>query len=225
MIYSVLSQSRTESLFVSRQRAVNLSTIPVTVTSTGNSRLTAFCIGDNMKKCNKCGETKPLDEFGSHKRYKDGVYSICKSCARLACREYRAANLEKERARNDEYRLKNMDAACKKAKLYRQRHPERALSSIKKWFLAHPGKTAQYKATRRAYLNKVSGKITAQEWQDLKKFYNHTCLKCGRKEPEIKLTLDHVMPVSKGGSNTIQNAQPLCLSCNSGKKDRYADYR
>lgn len=45
-----LSQSQPESFFVSRQRAVNLSTIPVTVTSTGNSRLTAFCFGGTMTK-------------------------------------------------------------------------------------------------------------------------------------------------------------------------------
>jgi 5-methylcytosine-specific restriction endonuclease McrA len=50
VVNSVLSQSCLEGVFVSRQRAVNLFAPPVTVTSTGNSRLTAFCIGDTMKK-------------------------------------------------------------------------------------------------------------------------------------------------------------------------------
>lgn len=50
VVNSVLSQLPFESLYVSRQRAVNLFATPVTVTSTGNNRLTAFCIGDIMKK-------------------------------------------------------------------------------------------------------------------------------------------------------------------------------
>jgi 5-methylcytosine-specific restriction endonuclease McrA len=34
---------------------------------------------------------------------------------------------------------------------------------------------------------------------------------CGEAKP---LTVDHVVPVSKGGSNDISNIQPLCLECN-----------
>jgi len=42
--------------------------------------------------------------------------------------------------------------------------------------------------------------FTAQEWAELKRRYNYTCLRCGRREPEIKLTADHVVPISKGGA-------------------------
>ena len=40
-----------------------------------------------------------------------------------------------------------------------------------------------------------------------------------------KLTVDHIVPVSLGGKNTIDNLQPLCLTCNSKKHNKIIDYR
>lgn len=50
----------------------------------------------------------------------------------------------------------------------------------------------------------------------------HKCLKCKNSN---KLTLDHIIPISKGGENKIFNLQTLCTSCNSKKRDTFKDYR
>ncbi len=52
------------------------------------------------------------------------------------------------------------------------------------------------------------------------------CAQCGKTplEDRIKLVIDHKMPISWGGNDAIENLQPLCEGCNSGKRDFYATF-
>lgn len=61
------------------------------------------------------------------------------------------------------------------------------------------------------------GTHTETEWLALCARYDQRCASCGGSK---KLTRDHIVPVSKGGTNDIDNIQPLCKSCNSAKKDK-----
>lgn len=70
---------------------------------------------------------------------------------------------------------------------------------------------------KRILQKRTSGAHTLEQWNELKKFYNYMCLCCKQQEPFIKLTEDHIVPISRGGSNNIENIQPLCVSCNSRK--------
>ncbi len=47
-----------------------------------------------------------------------------------------------------------------------------------------------------------------------------TCQFCGRKAPDVLLVVDHMEPVSKGGTNHILNLITACRDCNLGKSDR-----
>lgn len=51
---------------------------------------------------------------------------------------------------------------------------------------------------------------------------NFRCAKCGanpKEDKSVKLEIDHVIPVAKGGLSKIDNLQTLCYKCNQGKKD------
>lgn len=71
----------------------------------------------------------------------------------------------------------------------------------------------------------AEGSYSFQQWEELKKKYNYMCLCCKQQEPFIRLTTDHVVPLSRGGSNDISNIQPLCRSCNGRKFVSSTDYR
>jgi len=68
------------------------------------------------------------------------------------------------------------------------------------------------------------GATSREGWELMKRMYDYTCPCCGRREPEIKLTKDHIVAVCDGGSSYIENLQPLCTHCNAEKGTRYEYY-
>ena len=68
----------------------------------------------------------------------------------------------------------------------------------------------------------VAGRIKPEEWEAICHIFGNKCLRCQQAKP---LTLDHIVPLSKGGENTIYNVQPLCKICNLMKSVGRKDYR
>jgi hypothetical protein len=77
---------------------------------------------------------------------------------------------------------------------------------------------------RRALKAGAEGSHTFGEWETLKKQCGNKCLMCGEIEPNIKLTEDHIVPLSKGGTDYIENIQPLCLACNTRKHTKVINF-
>lgn len=109
-----------------------------------------------------------------------------------------------------------------RTKEYRIRYPETVKAFNDRYRPANLDKFAQYARLRRALVAGADGSFSLAEFKALCDQYGNKCLCCGKLG---KLTADHVVPLAKGGSNSISNIQPLCSRCNSRKHVRIVDYR
>jgi len=75
---------------------------------------------------------------------------------------------------------------------------------------------------RRARIAGVDGVISRDDLDRLVEILGSCCLACGSVAP---FTIDHVVPLSKGGANRPENLQLLCRPCNERKYTRTVDYR
>lgn len=78
----------------------------------------------------------------------------------------------------------------------------------------HPENISHLKSIRYARERGAEGSHSFSDWQQLKIKHKNRCAICGENKP---LTKDHILPLSEGGSNYIDNIQPLCRNCNSKK--------
>lgn len=78
----------------------------------------------------------------------------------------------------------------------------------------NPDTIRHLKARRYARERGAEGSHTLAEWKELKMKFGGRCANCLEEKP---LTKDHIIPLSKGGTDYITNIQPLCRNCNSQK--------
>ncbi len=64
------------------------------------------------------------------------------------------------------------------------------------------------------------GKIYLNNWVYVLHIHKYSCGHCAKHGSVVRLTLDHILPLSKGGKNEGLNIQPLCEECHT-EKDRY----
>lgn len=166
-----------------------------------------------MKVCSVCRVSKPITEFNKSKAAVDGFQNNCRQCSCAANKKWRMANPDKTRV-NAENSRKNL----------LKRNPSYHRDFYAKQYATVEGRLRMITNVnnRRARLMQAEGDFTAEEFAELCFLYGNICLSC--KESKT-LTVDHVVPLSKGGNNTISNIQPLCKSCNSQKSSKTIDYR
>ncbi len=62
---------------------------------------------------------------------------------------------------------------------------------------------------------RAKGRHTKAEWVALKTEFKGCCVRCGSSAYNVER--DHIVPVYQGGSDSIENIQPLCARCNASK--------
>ena len=85
------------------------------------------------------------------------------------------------------------------------------------WVRRNPDRRRAKAHRRRSREANAEGFWTADEWAALVEVHWNACAYCGRFRP---LTVDHRIPLARGGSNWIWNLLPACSSCNRKKGAR-----
>ena len=139
-----------------------------------------------MKRCKKCGETKPLAEFHRATGMKDGYRSECKACARTIRRAWYVANRQKAIADVKRWQQENKEHLHAYRRGYRQRRKAE---------------------DRDAQLRRTFG-IMQADYEALLAKQGGGCAICGRKPGKISLHVDHDHETGK-----IRGL--LCVGCNN----------
>ena len=157
-----------------------------------------------MKTCSKCGVEKPLEEFHKDARQKYGVRPDCKSCAASMKQQFYSINSDKYIQYQKEHKKEN--------KIYVKKYNKTAKG------IAH-NKAGCHK--RREYVRKNGGKFTGKQIIDMYEYQQHLCNHCCGSLDELGYHIDHIVPLSLGGTNWIDNIQLLCPKCNLMKGDKF----
>lgn len=138
--------------------------------------------------------------------------------AKLTQAAYRATRREEANARTAAWREANPGRAGEASRRWYAENAERVREYRRRYRAANRDKIRALNGSRRARLRAVEvNDFTAAQWTEMKALFKHRCAYCNRK-PRV-LTMDHVVPLIKGGHHTAANIVPACQSCNSRKND------
>lgn len=188
-----------------------------------------------MKTCARCGQEKPVSDFGNMKRNKDGLHSYCRGCVRIANRESYARHAGERRAYANQYRVDNLDTvkgrqaeyrarpesrekAVQVSRQWRRDNPVRSRAAVVDWLSRNPGKAAKY--TKTYQTRKTDAFVEQVELAVLLERHGVWCYLCESSiGPDESIDMDHVHPLSKGGLHCYDNVRPTHASCNRSKNN------
>jgi len=166
------------------------------------------------KTCGSCKEEKAFSEFSKNKSGKYGLRSDCKLCRKKSYKEWSEKNKEKIK---------------QKQKSWYEKNQERSRQSRKKWRKNNADLIRENNRRREALLRKT--KVANFTDKQVIEKYGTLCHICEKqidmnaprhsavKGWQLGLHIDHVIPLSKNGTHTIENVRPSHGICNVQKNN------
>jgi len=198
------------------------------------------------KRCSGCGKWCALTEYHKKTAHKDGLDSRCKTCEAAKARAYYEAHKEEIIARSHAYYQAHREEVAASTRAYRATHKDKIVASdaaynarpevkAKKaayreenreeeaerkhaWLLTPKGRTSSRAASLRRRLYPGGQDITSAMTAEVMDASGGICPYCS--EPFEDGHIDHIIPVSRGGTNDRVNLVYCCASCNLSKGDR-----
>lgn len=198
-----------------------------------------------MKNCTKCRRELPAttEYFNRNTSSWDGLRTWCKDCSRAHYKEYRAKNRDKLNREARAYHQEHREDANERRRAHYQAHRDEATSSMRNYYRGHKDESrSRCKAWKEANPEKVAlsarrsnrkrrQKQVSTYHASVKEFkHSDHCFFCGRSVStqvrvgsSKKATIEHLLPLERGGEDHILNLVTTCTSCNCSKRDLTID--
>lgn len=151
------------------------------------------------------------------KAWNKAKYDADPEAARARALAYHYANREKVLARKRAYRAKNRERLLALNRQYHVEHAEQRRARTRAYKAAHPEQYLSYESARRAKkMTPIAEKVS------LSVLYlrdNKTCTICYTSVKRGEGSIDHIIPLSKGGEHTYRNCALAHKLCNTRKRD------
>jgi 5-methylcytosine-specific restriction endonuclease McrA len=174
----------------------------------------------DTKQCGTCKEIKSIDQFNKNKEGKYGLRSNCKECLSKYSKEYYINNknrLKKYNKENHKEYINNNKA--KIAKYQKEYHKKYRQTERGKLIRKIHNQNRHYK---KKYNTNSGERLTKEQIEYLTKVYTH-CAYCSTPLTSDNTHIDHIHPLSKEGSHSIDNVVLACKDCNLQKNAKTLD--
>ena len=148
-----------------------------------------------LKKCSCCEQYKPASNFSKNRSTKDGLQTQCKECKKIADTEYEKSDKGKQTL----------------------------AKAATKYYKSEKGQIAIFNgyAKRRKREESHGNGITKEQWMEMMQFFDW---KCAYSEVLVNTknnrSIDHIIPLSKGGEHEVWNCVPMDRSLNISKQEK-----
>ena len=105
----------------------------------------------NHKKCNKCEEIKPINDFYKNKKSPDGLQYMCKECKKEYSRQHQIVNKEQCIEACRRWKSNNREKCIEYDRRYRLSNKEKCMEATRRWRLANPEQRREANRRWRAY--------------------------------------------------------------------------
>lgn len=139
-------------------------------------------------------------------------------------RDYRAKNAEAISARRRSAYIENREERLAENKRNYAKHRASRVAAALEYQRSNPDVVTRTRNKRRAAL---SFDISSRDMRRLLARFRHRCAYCTRplgpqgKDSGLSLQWDHVVPLSRGGANSVANLAPSCRDCNMEKSAKF----
>lgn len=182
-----------------------------------------------FRHCTACQTALPVSEFFPRRNRPSGYLSECKDCTSRRSKEWRRRNPDKvvainrrnyDRERRVEYNRRwiaaNPEIKREQCRRWRANNPEKVRLSHLRYYAENKQAAFDRYLVRRARKAGAAGACSREQLSARWNYYGGRCWICGAVAGEV----DHVIPLSCGGSNWPANLRPACGFCNRSKGTR-----